>query len=228
MKIKYCTITGADDQVDPEDLVSLSYRYPFVEWGILFSLDREKTSRYPSERWVYDFLDAAENYMIDINRSAHLCGYYAEQFVKCDPKIFSLLNHFQRVQLNINFRKSKIDPDSIHMQIQFAGTRPVITQYNEDNKWAWCSFKDLPNHEVLYDGSGGRGIVGDWIPPLPLVTCGYAGGLTPDNLADELEKIGQVAGDHEIWIDMESGVRTDNQLDLEKVERVLQIVGASL
>jgi hypothetical protein len=34
------TITGADDDVDIGDLVDLSARYPFVEWGILSSSSR--------------------------------------------------------------------------------------------------------------------------------------------------------------------------------------------
>jgi len=54
--------------------------------------------------------------------------------------------------------------------------------------------------------------------------CGYAGGLNPDNIEQELIKIEAVVGDAEIWIDMESGIRNKkDELDLEKCERVLAI-----
>ena len=29
------TLTGADDSVNPEDLIAISKEFPFVEWGIL-------------------------------------------------------------------------------------------------------------------------------------------------------------------------------------------------
>ena len=47
-----CTITGADDLVDPDDLVVLSREYPFVEWAILISASRAGTPRYPSSAWL--------------------------------------------------------------------------------------------------------------------------------------------------------------------------------
>ena len=39
----------------------------------------------------------------------------------------------------------------------------------------------------------------------------------------QLIDIGQDAGNCRIWIDLESGVRTDDRFDLEKVSRVLSI-----
>jgi hypothetical protein len=34
MKITRVTITGADDKIQPEQLIDLSYKYCFVEWAI--------------------------------------------------------------------------------------------------------------------------------------------------------------------------------------------------
>jgi hypothetical protein len=51
------------------------------------------------------------------------------------------------------------------------------------------------------------------------VPTGYAGGLGPDNLAEELRRIEEVAGDAEVWIDMETNVRTAERFDLDKVRR---------
>ena len=54
---------------------------------------------------------------------------------------------------------------------------------------------------------------------------GYAGGLGPDNIESELQRIAAAAGDAPFWIDMETRVRSDNdeQFDLNKVRRCLEI-----
>ena len=52
---------------------------------------------------------------------------------------------------------------------------------------------------------------------------GYAGGISPDNVADKLTYLFENVRDGEFWIDMESGVRTDDWFDLDKVRRVLEI-----
>lgn len=74
---------------------------------------------------------------------------------------------------------------------------------------------------VLFDPSGGRGIEAfRW--PSPPIGChlGYAGGIKPDQIVDTLKEIGVV--DSPFWIDMESGVRTDDKFDLAKVRQVLE------
>ena len=76
---------------------------------------------------------------------------------------------------------------------------------------------------ALLDASGGEGI-NTPLEPLNLPhKIGYAGGFNADNVADKLtflltsERVG------DFWIDMESGVRTDDWFDLNKVVKVLEI-----
>ena len=80
------------------------------------------------------------------------------------------------------------------------------------------------NAVPLFDISGGRGIVPkEW--PKQKGYCGYAGGLSPDNLQEQLEKIEKVVDDVPIWIDAETHLRSpDNSiLDLDKVRSFLEI-----
>jgi hypothetical protein len=61
-------------------------------------------------------------------------------------------------------------------------------------------------------------------PPLRGLHCGYAGGLGSDDLGEQLERIGEVAGEAEFWVDMESRVRIPGDLlDLGKVVRCLEM-----
>jgi phosphoribosylanthranilate isomerase len=49
--------------------------------------------------------------------------------------------------------------------------------------------------------------------------CGYAGGLSPENVVAQLEKIAVVSGDVPIWIDAETNLRSDQgqHFDLDRV-----------
>ena len=78
---------------------------------------------------------------------------------------------------------------------------------------------------LLFDASGGEGGVPElWPVPQKGAFCGYAGGLCSDNLRLQLQKIAEVAGNAEIWIDAESGLRSgDDAFDLEKVRMFLEI-----
>ncbi len=76
MKIKYVTLTGADDNTKHEELLRVSALYPFVEWGILFSQKKSGLAeRYPSWDWV---VDLAKKTNENTNLSAHLCGQWVD------------------------------------------------------------------------------------------------------------------------------------------------------
>lgn len=86
-------------------------------------------------------------------------------------------------------------------------------------------------YNFLYDASGGRGTeIQSVQPPIPNHLTGYAGGLTPENIAENLGLIGQVANtmpitignETPVWIDTETGVRTNNVLDMHKVKAFLE------
>ena len=80
------------------------------------------------------------------------------------------------------------------------------------------------NAAALFDLSGGTGRLSDeW--PSSEEFCGYAGGLTPDNVVDQLERIGQACCYHPIWIDVESGVRdSSDRFRMDEVERFIEAV----
>ena len=72
--------------------------------------------------------------------------------------------------------------------------------------------------------SGGAGILPNAWPQARDCYCGYAGGLSPDNIEEQLPEIEKVAGEGPIWLDMETHVRSedDRQFELAKVRQVLK------
>lgn len=81
MKLKRVTITGADENVTPEQLGVLTDKYPLVEWAILFSQNKQGSGRYPGAAWTSD-LQAYWDERDDLPLAAHLCGKWTTEFVK--------------------------------------------------------------------------------------------------------------------------------------------------
>jgi hypothetical protein len=247
INILYVTITGADDETPTMDLFDLSERYPFVEWGILFSQAKAGVPRYPSHDWVEELCElhsAFKKKNSKPNLSAHLCGKWVSDVLETSEISFfddSLMNRtFGRTQLNCGKSRLKAMINSkkfwrAALQLE----KPVILggSYTED---VTLDVRVATQCGVypMFDSSGGRGIATKtWPEPLKhehlkqntrFHFCGYAGGLGPDNISEELDRIAEVTGSNQIWIDMETKVRTKTKtkdyLDLDKVEKVLDIV----
>jgi phosphoribosylanthranilate isomerase len=88
--------------------------------------------------------------------------------------------------------------------------------------------RELEFGSPLFDTSGGAGVLPNrWPGAWPGRYCGYAGGLGPDNVVEQLTRIRIAANEGErFWIDMERRVRSDDdeQFDLDKVRTVLEAV----
>jgi phosphoribosylanthranilate isomerase len=73
------------------------------------------------------------------------------------------------------------------------------------------------------DASRGTGLAPQaWSRPEHLddFLVGYAGGIGPANIRSVLRDVAALG--RPCWVDMESGIRSDNQFDAEKAEAVLR------
>lgn len=218
------TITGADDRTSPEDLLSLSKEYPFVEWGILYSNKQMGQPRYPTREWLLRFAQMPHD--TEVRTSLHLCGRDARAVMEGSSPPFQA----PRVQINgFSMEKAR----------GFVATENVLTyilqcRSEQDilNAATLEAFREklqeranvLPYQAfaLLYDVSGGRGVRPySWPKPPEGVQMGYAGGINPDNVTEVLH---QLQGHPHTWIDIESGVRTDDALDIAKVQQLLERV----
>lgn len=227
MKLSRVTITGADDSIDPKELAALSDEFGFVEWGVLFSSSKSGVPRYPSRAWLKTLWK--ESIMLDL--SAHLCGKLVRDLVLNGDFTWArdygtLPEAFRRVQLNFHGQFHKAVP-GFTSALREHKEKEFIFQHDGVNDASILAFTSDPSVRVapLFDRSGGEGILPkEWPKPIHEY-CGYAGGLGPDNLRDQLLEIGKVTGDTRIWIDAETGVRSadDRQFDLLKVRKFLGI-----
>ena len=225
MSLKIVTISGADDTVDPIDLANLSAKYPFVEWGILASKTRLGTLRYPSNEWLQELSKHSNN----LNISTHLCGEFASNLIErgelslnaFSDALGGLVSSSKRIQINYKTEKLSGISEEFSNFLRLLYKKQIIIQASS---FSFPCLNEIlaikPDSAILFDKSGGRGVTCvDWPEPHPNIFCGFAGGLGPDNVEEALSKITEFNRD--VWIDMESNIRTNDAFDLEKVEHVL-------
>ncbi len=225
-KLQHITFTGIDGKTNLQALWELQLLYPIAEFGVLVSNNwRENGNRFfnPS------FLSALDR---GLNLSAHFCGRIARKAIcgDFDPYFLWVTETeyaymFNRCQLNISTAAE--NPKSFVLPNDFRLFKEIIIQQKSaDNCSLFLNSTRSEKVSVLLDGSGGMGIDTP-IKVLPNAgknfKVGYAGGFNPDNVAEKLTYLYEQEEVGDFWIDMESGVRTDDWFDLDKVRQVLEI-----
>lgn len=227
VRIKTITITGADNHVDIGKLVELQQQYPLVEWGILLSPVRKGVPRYPDNEWVSNLKGTG------LRLSLHICGKSILKILAGDWSFLEADYNkpiaeipFERHQINMSHYDKEKDYSEFCEGVKKKGIRnPIIQWKNTDSPFIDQAIDLGVDFAILYDRSGGIGKTPEcWQKPAKVFT-GYAGGLGPDNVLEQLKKIEEQVEDREIWIDCETKVRDNNdEFDLDKVKKYLDTV----
>lgn len=239
VKLVAVTLTGADDTISSSWLGDLSKLYPFVEWGILLSQinPQERKARFPTRSWLEELWAIPAQ---QLSVAYHLCSDLARMAIREGfmPILDTVLTgeHAQtqltRVQLNVSSYFDLMLESAMLRDIDLAQRRgiDVIIQVGRDQRWLdWVISVDMPGVHVLFDSSGGRGVYPDeWPGGLTGVRCGYAGGISSENIIEVLGDIDDVH-DGDSWIDMESSLRHTrpngvDMFDHTKAGKVLSLV----
>ena len=132
------TVTGADESVDPKDLLSLVERYPFVELGILLSRTaRNGRPRFPSRNWLDSFAETFGDAQANI--AGHLCGSWVQSIFEgiwpWDELPFPFCDLVRRWQLNTHGERHEVNLDALMEAIVDTNLRgqEVIFQYDRVN-----------------------------------------------------------------------------------------------
>jgi hypothetical protein len=220
------TVTGADDSTNISTMVSLSESHPFVEWGILLSKSSEGNSRFPSMPWMKELAKAlAENPTMKL--SGHLCGSWVRDLCKGQWTFVEdtqgLIEIFGRIQLNFHAIRHNADLPALAAALRCKPNPQYILQLDGVNDGILGRVVDAGVDAVpLFDLSGGAGILpGDW--PESQSYQGYAGGLSAENVAAQLEII-SAKSKGLAWIDAETRLRPadDSCLRMDWVEKYLE------
>lgn len=202
------TVTGIDERTRLTDIQRLLDAG--AEVAVLWSETPEGRNRYPSVHWISSMHKHCRG-----KTALHVCGSKArERFLKRPGPYNGFAFNFDRIQIN-----GRVDVSTL-ARCSGWGCE-IITQDNSAN--APLRDIEVTRHAILVDGSGGRGIAPTaWVRPPTSKRVGFAGGLGPHNLSEQLTLIAAVAtGDW--WVDMESGVRTDDWFDADKALECVRI-----
>ncbi len=222
--LTHITFTGVDDETDFNRLVSIQQRYPKVEFGVLVSRKWVENGK----RYLSPF-KTKELRGLGLRLSAHLCGSIARDVLRMggfsNTGDFSeIIDMFSRVQLNVS---NYDEPENMSPYILPGPLQEIIIQqaFNH-NTFMLCRIASGDCISILLDGSGGNGIDTPINMPIYLqnVHVGFAGGISPDNVVAKVQEITSLPHVNRFWIDMESGVRTNDRFDLDKVEQVCELV----
>lgn len=226
MKLTRVTITGADDGVSPEALVALSKEFPFAEWGVLRGgEDRLGTPRFPQASWLAHLSELVRWEHKTTAWAIHACGEAARHIMGGSPVMFAALRSLsaQRVQLNgfSRWRLPMLCAAQLLPHIEFV----LQCQSDAAVDHAAELAQKHANVSALWDISGGKGFLDfdtltNQVAP-PGLRMGRAGGIKPDNIVEIIESLDHL--EEPFWLDLESGARTDDRFDLEKVRRVLEL-----
>ena len=224
---------GADDSVSPEILDAISAKYPFIEWGVLFREEKAGEPRFASPAWLERLRHVNSRHQIRL--AGHLCSSSCEAVLRGDAQQVKHLHEelgFGRFQINAT-AANNVDM-SLVTNAKAANVRRVmaavpkaefIIQRNTETQplWEVLERDPPPNMSFLFDESKGLGKApSTWPdPPTDGTPFGYAGGLGPATIEEQLRNISkklqsvvrkpglsskEMAG--LFWIDMESRIRT--------------------
>lgn len=226
-KLTNISFNGIDEQTDIDRLVEIQRKYPLAEFGVLLSENWYKNgSRYNNPENLYKLSG------LGLNLSAHLCGTLAKSAIRNDfSTVINLCNGyfniFQRTQINVAMY-GKRNPKELVIDLPETIREAIIQQKSANDCGLFMSYYEAnrdnlsDKFSILIDGSGGQGISGE-INVLPIdAKIGYAGGINEENVIEKLDYL--MRHTKNFWIDMESGVRTDDWLDLDKVEHICSMV----
>jgi len=226
--VEIVTVTGADDSVQPQELISIVQDFPFVEFGILLSKNQQGNKRFPSRNWLEQLYILWQQE--DFALSGHLCGRWVRDLCLGKPSFFKEFGYiwemFGRFQLNFHAESHPVNSEEFSKILrQYFVNKPVIFQMdgvNENIYYSMAGQQDISVY-LLFDASGGCRLLPKEWPKQFDRYCGYAGGLSPINVNKELERILEVANGP-IWIDAETLLRSENDklFDLGKVRLFLE------
>ena len=238
-RLKFITCSGVNEHItDVGKLFVLAEKYPQIEFGIQVS---GKKCSFDSERfqWLREIRRYSSVNRLPINMALHINQDWVEEL--CQGRIVSelvdLLNMrtfnmqllFKRIQLNFRIGREKSPNFDELYQIlssySISGRRFILS-YNYFNAQIINElYEEGLRFDCLYDASFGEGIIPNSREAPAFadlnILQGYAGGISPENVKGELNKIADVMPtEREFFIDAEGKLKNSNGIvSLKKCEQ---------
>ena len=234
MFLKTIVCSGVNEKNDINDTIEFLKKYKNAEFGVQCS-PRKAGYHTPRFEWLKELLYKLNEEKIEKRVALHLNEGFVVSF--CDGKIpdeiSDLLNMDRAVgRLQLNFKigreafasGSVPDIKTLQKTMENIMEHPIILSASQPNlSFIHKAYHQGIKFDALFDDSFGEGVAPDTRKP-PLfndVFQGYAGGLSPENVAEELGKIERVAKGA-VFIDAEGKLKQDGSFSFAKAEKFVQ------
>ena len=226
MALTRITFTGIDENCALAELIGLARREPRLEFGILYQgPDQPSEPRYPQRPWIVE--TAARLAQAGVPLALHVCKDSVLNGITFRETL-PALEHFGRMQLNKRISDEHLKDLSCFLD----KVNPIKVITQEPVNSGLHLKISAPNHQIVFDASGGRGVLSEnWPEPIAGHDCGYAGGLGPDTMSRALPAIFNASKGRDFWIDMETGIRdAHDEFSISRatqtLERILEVEAA--
>ncbi len=239
MNLRYITCSDPREDIPAESLLNFTNQYPIAEIGVQAHLDSMISWR-PRNIWFNQIVALSKNMPTPPNIALHInyqwCDCMCEGLVPHEVKrwlsesnVYTKQPVIKRVQLNVGDYTHCFSPKGLAKLIAAYPNQEFIFPWNEKVAPQIGQLKKTgARFSLLFDGSYGEGIEPEsWRAPVYNdIPHGYAGGLGPNNVAENLDKINAVLPpDYTTWIDAEGKLRdrrTTGSFTLELAEKYMQ------
>jgi len=234
MLLKTIVCSGINEKNGIDDAIEFLKKYKNAELGVQCS-PRKAGYRTPRFEWLKELLGKLNEQAIENRVALHLNEGFAVSF--CDGKVpdeisdlLALGKAVGRLQLNFKIGREVFasgavpNIQTLEKSIKTLRTHPIILSASQPNlPFIHKAYHHGMKFDVLFDDSFGEGVAPDMRKP-PLfkdVFQGYAGGLSPENIAGELAKIAKMTTGA-IFIDAEGKLKQDGSFCFDKAEKFVQ------
>ena len=234
--LEILTFTGIDEHTDFARLIQISHTYPKVEFAVLVGSSTPKDPYSSKGNGIFPglpvvdslkFLGRSKGRPRKAHVAVHLCGFWSRSALlpgELSAETIRLCRGFDRVQINLVGIPTPPSAAAARLVQFLPGCESIIFQHRDTT---WDSVPtDHHRVEYLFDRSGGSGreAFKEWPDPTSAPgRVGYAGGIGPHNIGRAMKFVNRYP-ESRLWLDMESEVRTDGRFDMDKVEKVCQLV----
>jgi hypothetical protein len=229
------SIAGIDDQTNIDFLNDISLECPFLTWGLCLSESKKGSPRYPSDKYLEKIADRFSDTHTYSHTyfCAHLCGDLCTKFIMDGGIQFLKGNMFPNVNITV-FNEIQLNAytemqncnhliNSIASILWYRGINLILQITDEKVESRCLNTTFFPNVNFLYDGSRGKNIFGKLPYPNLDGYIGFAGGINIDNIESVLDELCNRKDKRYFWLDLESGARTGNFIDFDKVIKIIHI-----
>ena len=236
MNIKYITCSDPREFNDIHDIVALGKLSPRVEIAVQAHPSKMSTLM-PRNEWFHELLCYIVSDNHNINLAVHVNREWCDEICRTGNVPQDLQEFFfvhkragyqplvKRWQLNIPRDTAQgLDCANLANFLRKHEDKNFIVQYNETTRFVVDQLYGRVPFSPLFDASGGRGLSPDaWRAPVfDSGAQGYSGGMSPENVADNLTKISAVVpANRDIWIDAEGKLKTDDRFDVTRARQYI-------